>query len=468
MVPTTSRAPSAPGRRSCGATWSSPTRCVRAARARRRPAARGRRRAGPAAGRARRRGRSPRAAPRRTRRADARSVGEGRVTRVAAGVAHRHRDRVPAEMVAEPRDGRRARVAGQGEGGGPRRIREAAADHDHGGVGGRCGALEAVLGEEHGRTQIGVQPRDRGEHVLRALWVELAGGLVEHEHLGRGDERTRDRAPLPLAARELGRVAVAQVRDAERVEHLLHPPPHRDRVDPEVLQPERDVGLDPVDHELRLGVLVHEADDVGEQAGCVIARRPSGDHDLTGEASSRGVRHQPVGGPQQRALAATGGADHEQDVAGRDGEVDVIEGVRTVGVPERDVAVVERPAHALPLSALRAGPTTALGEPLDPDLLIFESGGSRSRGYPEVVDASALGARAVTAASARRAGAGPAGRGAGAARAQPGDRTAASAVGSRTMRASRCPRWRSTPSAIGAIAAAATSNQSGAVMRRRR
>ena len=44
-------------------------------------------------------------------------------TRVAAGVAHGHRHRVPAEVVAEARDGRRARVGGEGE---RRRLRRVA------------------------------------------------------------------------------------------------------------------------------------------------------------------------------------------------------------------------------------------------------------------------------------------------------------------------------------------------------
>ena len=74
-------------------------------------------------------------------------------------------------------------------------------------------------------------------------------------------------------------------------------------VDAEVLQHERDVVLDVVDHELGLGVLVHEADDVGEVAGLAsrVERPPTSTS--PGNRPPRGVRHEPVGGAQQRALA---------------------------------------------------------------------------------------------------------------------------------------------------------------------
>ena len=54
-------------------------------------------------------------------------------------------------------------------------------------------------------------------------------------------------------------VAVAQVRDAERVEHLLDPAAHRVLGEPEVLEHEREVALDVVDDELGLGVLVRRS-----------------------------------------------------------------------------------------------------------------------------------------------------------------------------------------------------------------
>ena len=117
-----------------------------------------------------------------------------------------------------------------------------------------------------------VEPGERGEHVVGALRIELRRRLVEHERRRRRRERARDRAALALAAGQRRRVAVAQVRDAERVEHLLDAPAHRLGREAEVLEHERDVALDAVDDELRLGVLGHEPDDVGELARMVRAR----------------------------------------------------------------------------------------------------------------------------------------------------------------------------------------------------
>ena len=94
------------------------------------------------------------------------------------------------------------------------------------------------------------------------------------------------------------------------------------------------------------GILVHEPDDVGEQSRRVVARRAARDHDVAAEAPAGRVGDEAVGGAQQRALARARRADHEQHVAGRDAEVDAVERVRAVRVPERHAAVLERPAHA--------------------------------------------------------------------------------------------------------------------------
>ena len=103
--------------------------------------------------------------------------------------------------------------------------------------------------------------------------------------------------------------------DAERVEHLLDPAAHRGLGQTEVLEHEREVGLDVVDDELGLGVLVHEADDVGELARPMRSRRPSEGDDVAGEPPAGRVRYEPVRSAQQRALARARRADDEQDLA---------------------------------------------------------------------------------------------------------------------------------------------------------
>ena len=69
-----------------------------------------------------------------------------------------------------------------------------------------------------------VEPVQQRQHFLRALRVELAGGLVEQDQRRVGHDRARDRDPLLLAARELARVVVqpvVQPDDAERDPHPL-------------------------------------------------------------------------------------------------------------------------------------------------------------------------------------------------------------------------------------------------------
>ena len=119
-----------------------------------------------------------------------------------AGVAHGERRRVPAEDAPEPGHARRAGIVGERRRpASPATPAAPAVEHD-GAVGERRGALEAVLGEQDGGAEVGVEPRDRGEHVVGALRVELRRRLVEHERGRRGGERTGDRGPLALAARQ--------------------------------------------------------------------------------------------------------------------------------------------------------------------------------------------------------------------------------------------------------------------------
>ena len=100
----------------------------------------------------------------------------GTRTRVADG----QRQRLPPEQAAEVHHWgcagvareRGAHVGGRGD--------DAIGD-DHGALRERRRALEAVLREHDGRAQVGVEARERCEHVVGALRVELRGRLVEHQ-----------------------------------------------------------------------------------------------------------------------------------------------------------------------------------------------------------------------------------------------------------------------------------------------
>ncbi len=221
--------------------------------------------------------------------------------------------------------------------------------HQHGPVRERRGPLEPVLGEEDGGAEIVVEAHEGGEHVVGALRVELRRRLVEDEGLGTGGECARDHAPLPLAAREGGRVTIAQVGDAEGVEHLLDAAAHRLLREAEVLEHEREVTLHVIDDELRFRVLGDEPHDVGQLPRVVGARGAAEDLDLTAEPSAARVRDESVHCAQHRALARARRADHEEQLARRDLEVDLLErGPRRVRVRERHPPARDR-AHGRPL-----------------------------------------------------------------------------------------------------------------------
>ncbi len=187
------------------------------------------------------------------------------------GVAHGERGRLPAEHAPKAGDAGCAGIVGEHDTGSTRGG-DAAVGDDHGAVGEGRGAFEPVLGEQHRGAEVGVEARERAEHVVGALGIELRRGLVEHERRRRRRERAGDDAPLLLASGKGGRVAVAEVNDAERIERLLDPPPHRFGREPEVLEHEREVALHVVDDELRFRILGDEADDVGELARMVRSR----------------------------------------------------------------------------------------------------------------------------------------------------------------------------------------------------
>jgi hypothetical protein len=68
------------------------------------------------------------------------------------------------------------------------------------------------VGDVEGADAVGAAQRRHGvEHHLLGGHVETGGRLVEHEHLGLGQERHRQSDALHLATRELVRVALEEL-----------------------------------------------------------------------------------------------------------------------------------------------------------------------------------------------------------------------------------------------------------------
>ena len=140
------------------------------------------------------------------------------------------------------------------------------------------------------------------------LGVERAEGLVEQQHLGLDGQRPGQGHALALAARELRGVAVAQVRQADQLEQLVHP--------------RRDLGLgaaadlEPEGHvaphrQVAEGRVVLEAEADAAAAG----RR--GGQVLALDAHGPGVgRVEPGDDAQQGGLAAAARAEQRGERAG--------------------------------------------------------------------------------------------------------------------------------------------------------
>ena len=176
--------------------------------------------------------------------------------------------------------------------------------------------------EDAGDVQLVVQPPQPAAQLLAHLGVERAERLVQQQHLGFDRQRARQRDALPLAAGELVRVAVGQpveLHQLEQLEHLapdllggrplrapLHPQPEGDVLEhghvPEqrvVLEHEADL---PLAHVAVGGILAVE------QHGAAVGHLEPGDH------------------AQQRGLAAPGRPEQGDQLAGREGQADIVQG----------------------------------------------------------------------------------------------------------------------------------------------
>ena len=91
-------------------------------------------------------------------------------------------------------------------------------------VGHRHRFLLVVRDVDERDPEIVLDALEKQLHLFAKLEVERAEGLVEEEHARSTDESARKGDPLLLAARELPRLAMANARELDEPQHVLHAP----------------------------------------------------------------------------------------------------------------------------------------------------------------------------------------------------------------------------------------------------
>ena len=124
--------------------------------------------------------------------------------------------------------------------------------------------VQIVRHQQHAEAALGAQPADQRVELGLARIVDAAHRLVEHQHVGRADQRARQQHPLQLAAGELRQLAIAELAGADVGQHaldllVLGPPPELH----EARDGERDGAID-------LEALRHVADDEARACARVV------------------------------------------------------------------------------------------------------------------------------------------------------------------------------------------------------
>ena len=113
---------------------------------------------------------------------------------------------------------------------------DAAVMHQHNPIGQRHRFHLIVRDINRGGAHALAQLLDLGAHLHAEPRIEVGQRLVEQEHLGLADDCTPHRHALPLAARQLPRLAIEQGFDVENGGGLRHPARDIGLADAAVLQ----------------------------------------------------------------------------------------------------------------------------------------------------------------------------------------------------------------------------------------
>ncbi len=154
-----------------------------------------------------------------------------------------------------------------------------------------------------------------------------------------GREGARQGQALLLAAREPGRPAPLEPREAGLRERGRHAGPHRRPEPGAPLQAERDVVLRTLHDELAGRVLEDDPDAGGQGGGVGGPDAPAVQAEIPVESPRHGPRHEPGDRPGQRALARARRPHHQEAGAGSQVERDAGDGgLGATRVGDGDVA----------------------------------------------------------------------------------------------------------------------------------
>ena len=173
-------------------------------------------------------------------------------------------------------------------------------------------------GEDHADALL-PQPGHDGAHGQAPLGVDARRRLVEEGHLGPPDQGQRQRESLLLAPREVAPGRGGHAAQPDQVEQLLGRDGRRVVAGEEVQHPAR------AEHGVHAAALEHDADPAAEGGVVVLGTEPEHPHAAGGGAP---VALERLDGGR---LAGPVGPEHDQHLARRGREVEVVDGGRRAG-----------------------------------------------------------------------------------------------------------------------------------------
>jgi len=169
-----------------------------------------------------------------------------------------------------------------------------------------------------------------GPHLRPQLRVEVRQRLVHEEHLRVPDDGATQCDPLLLAARELLRTVVEQLRDLQQARGLFDPLPGF-LVAVLVGEPESERHVLPDGHVGVQRVVLEDHRDIAVLWADVV------DDVVTDGNLAGSDRLQTGGHPQRRGLPTARGPDHDEKLAVLDGQVDLADGEGVLAVDFGDI-----------------------------------------------------------------------------------------------------------------------------------